>query len=375
MWARAIEQAVEQTKRNIERFGDQFPHVSADGKHYVLNPNTDWTDGFWTGMLWLCYEYTGEKAFRDAAVRTVDSFRQRLQVGTNLDHHDIGFLYSLSSKAGWIVEKDVEARQLTLQAADALMKRWREKPRLIQAWGRENDPENGGRIIIDCMMNLPLLYWAAEQTGDEKYREAAGIHAEKSRRFLVRGDDSSYHTFYFDPATGEAVRGGTHQGYRDGSTWTRGQAWGIYGFALAYRGLGRPEFLETSKRMAKYFIDRLPEDHVVYWDFDVPQVPESKRDSSASAIAACGMLELAGHLGQDDPLKADLMEAVTQSISSLAQNYTPDLDSDEEGLIRRGSYSVRTGLSPDDYTIWGDYYYLEALMRLEKGIPGYWYSR
>ena len=157
MWARAIEQAVEQTKRNIERFGDQFPHVSADGKHYVLNPNTDWTDGFWTGMLWLCYEYTGEKAFRDAAVRTVDSFRQRLQVRTNLDHHDIGFLYSLSSKAGWIVEKDEEARQLTLQAADALMKRWREKSRLIQAWGRENDPENGGRIIIDCMMNLPLL--------------------------------------------------------------------------------------------------------------------------------------------------------------------------------------------------------------------------
>lgn len=375
MWAKAIEQAVEQTKRNIERFGNQFPHVSTDGKHYVLNPNTDWTDGFWTGMLWLCYEYTGEKVFRDAAVRTVDSFRRRLQVRTNLNHHDIGFLYSLSSKAGWIVDKDEEARQLTLQAADALMERWRETPQLIQAWGPENDPENGGRIIIDCMMNLPLLYWATEQTGDAKYREVAGIHAEKSRRFLVRGDDSSYHTFYFDQATGDAVRGGTHQGYRDGSTWTRGQAWGIYGFALAYRGLGRPEFLETSRRMAKYFIDRLPEDHVVYWDFDVPQAPESKRDSSASAIAACGMLELAGHLGPEDPFKAELMDAVTRSISSLALNYTPDRASDEEGLIRRGSYSVRTGLSPDDYTIWGDYYYLEALMRLERGIPGYWYSR
>lgn len=375
MWARAIEQAVEQTKRNIERFGEQFPHVSADGKHYMLNPNTDWTDGFWSGMLWLCYEYTGEAVFRDAAVRTVDSFRRRLEVRTNLNHHDIGFLYSLSSKAGWIVDKDEEARQLTLQAADALMERWRETPQLIQAWGPENDPENGGRIIIDCLMNLPLLYWATEQTGDAKYREVAGIHAEKSRRFLVRGDDSSYHTFYFDQATGDAVRGGTHQGYRDGSTWTRGQAWGIYGFALAYRGLGRPEFLETSKRMAKYFIDRLPEDYVVYWDFDVPQVPESKRDSSASAIAACGMLELAGHLGPEDPFKAELMEAVTRSITSLALNYTPDRTSDEEGLIRRGSYSVRTGLSPDDYTIWGDYYYLEALMRLEKGIPGYWYSR
>lgn len=376
MWAQAIQQAVEQTKRNIERFGEQFPHVSKDGRHYELNANTDWTDGFWSGILWLSYEYTGDRRFRDAAVRTVDSFRRRLEENpASLDHHDIGFLYSLSSQAGWIIEKDEAARQLTLQAADVLLKRWREKPQLIQAWGPENDPENGGRIIIDCLMNLPLLYWAFKQTGEEKYREIAEIHAEKSRRYLVRGDDSSYHTFYFDPLTGDAVRGGTHQGYRDGSTWTRGQAWGIYGFVLAYRALGRPEFLETSKRMARYFIDRVPEDHVVYWDFDAPQVPETKRDSSASAIAAAGMLELIGHMAADDPLRDELQEAVHRSMSSLARNYAPDPASGDHGFIRHGSYSVRGGASPDDYTIWGDYFYLEALMRLEKGLPGYWYGR
>lgn len=375
MWAKAIEQAVEQTRRNIGRFGEQFPHVSKNGRYYELNPNSDWTDGFWSGILWLCYEYTGEDVFRDTAIRTVESFRQRLQDKPSLDHHDIGFLYSLSAKAGWIVEQNEEARRTALESADILMNRWREGPQLIQAWGRENDPENGGRIIIDCLMNLPLLYWAYEQTGEVKYAEVARIHAEKSRRFLVRGDDSSYHTFYFDPVTGDAVRGGTHQGYRDGSTWTRGQAWGIYGFVLAYRALKNSEFLETSKRMAKYFVDRLPVDYVVYWDFDAPQIPETKRDSSASAIASAGMLELMQHLEPHDPLKKQLSAAVVNTLSSLSQNYTPDPASDEQGFIRHGSYSVRSGASPDDYTIWGDYYYLESLMRLEKGIPGYWYSR
>ncbi|MGE7823322.1 glycoside hydrolase family 88 protein [Paenibacillus sp. NPDC093718] len=375
MWAKAIEQAVEQTRRNIGRFGEQFPHVSKNGRYYELNSNSDWTDGFWSGILWLCYEYTGEDVFQDTAIRTVESFRQRLQDKPSLDHHDIGFLYSLSAKAGWIVEQNEEARHTALESADILMNRWREGPQLIQAWGRENDPENGGRIIIDCLMNLPLLYWAYEQTGEVKYAEAARIHAEKSRRFLVRGDDSSYHTFYFDPVTGDAVRGGTHQGYRDGSTWTRGQAWGIYGFVLAYRALKNSEFLETSKRMAKYFADRLPADYVVYWDFDAPQIPETKRDSSASAIASAGMLELMQHLEPHDPLKKQLSDAVVNTMTSLSQNYTPDPASDEQGFIRRGSYSVRSGASPDDYTIWGDYYYLESLMRLEKGIPGYWYSR
>ena len=130
------------------------------------------------------------------------------------------------------MERDPAARDLTLEAADMLMKRWREESGLIQAWGRKGDVNNGGRIIIDCLLNLPLLLWAYEQTNNEEYRRVAKLHAEKSRRFLVRGDDSSYHTFYFDQATGEAIRGGTHQGYNDGSTWTRGQAWGY--MALRY---------------------------------------------------------------------------------------------------------------------------------------------
>ncbi|GLX66657.1 glycoside hydrolase family 88 protein [Paenibacillus glycanilyticus] len=378
MYKKAIEQALQTTKANIERerFGDKFPHVGINSSNqYELIENEGWTEGFWPGILWLSYEYSGNGIYREAAVKTVNSLRNRLQNNWSLDHHDIGFLYSLSSKAQWIVEGNEDARQAAIQAADVLMKRWRGNMNILQAWGREGDPDNGGRIIIDCLMNLPLLHWAYKQTGNESYREVADKHTEASRRYLVRGDDSSYHTFWFDPATGDSHRGGTHQGYKDGSTWTRGQAWGIYGFALAYRYLQKPEYLETAKRLAVYFADRIPEDGVVYWDFDAPQVPETKRDSSASAIAACGMLEVCGFLSDSDPAYNKLMQAVNRSIEGLANDYSTKEEDGAEGLLNRGSYSVRSGSSPDDYTIWGDYFYLEALMRLEKGIPGYWYER
>ncbi|QGQ98157.1 glucuronyl hydrolase [Paenibacillus psychroresistens] len=375
MWKKAIEDTLRITKANIERVGEQFPHVSRGDRKYQLMNNTDWTEGFWSGILWLSYEYSGEAVFREAANRTVESFRQRLAENINLDHHDIGFLYTPSAMAQWILEKDSLAKTTALEAADVLMLRWREKSQILQAWGAKDDLENGGRIIIDCLMNLPLLHWACQQTGDDFYAEVAAIHTEQSRRFLVRGDDSSYHTFYFNQETGDALRGGTAQGYQDGSTWTRGQAWGIYGFALAYRYLKKPELLETSKRLARYFIEHFPSDDVVFWDFSAPQTAETKRDSSASAIAAAGILELIGFLDEQDPERAYFLDAVTRSMVSLSHNYSTAAEEDAEGFLNRGSYSVRGNFSPDDYMIWGDYFYLEALMRLEKNIPGYWYER
>ncbi|RIX59498.1 glucuronyl hydrolase [Paenibacillus nanensis] len=376
MWAQAIEDALRVVSRNIGRFGDRFPRTSTQGDRiYQLTDGSDWTEGFWTGMLWLSYEYSGDPLYRTAAISTLSNFRRRLESRLKLDHHDIGFLYSLSAKAHWIVERDEASRQLAHQAADVLMERWRETPGLLQAWGPKDDPENGGRIIIDCLMNLPLLHWAYQETGRERYRLAAERQTALSRRFLVRGDDSTYHTFYFDLTTGDSIRGGTHQGSRDGSTWTRGQAWGIYGFALAYRYMRQPELLDTTKRLARYFADRLPEDAVVYWDFDVPQTPETKRDSSAAAIAAAGMLELASLLPEGDADRKWLRKTAKTIAASLAAAYSTKDEQDAQGLLNRGSYAVRLGISPDDYVIWGDYFYLETLMRLERGVPGYWYER
>jgi unsaturated chondroitin disaccharide hydrolase len=373
MYKAALEDAVWKTKKNIERFGGLFPHVSNEGI-YELNNNTDWTEGFWSGMLWLCYEYTKDDAFRSAALGTIQSFRNRIDNNIQMDHHDIGFLYSLSSKAQWMIEQDEQAKQMTIEAADLLMKRWRAEGQYIQAWGPKGDSENGGRIIIDCLMNLPLLYWAYEKTGKEEYKKAAVLHADKSRRFLIRGDDSSYHTFYFNPENGEAVRGGTAQGYMDGSTWTRGQAWAIYGFALSYRYTGNPLYLETAKRTAAYFLKHLPEDQVAYWDFNVPVQQDTKRDSSASAIAACGLLEIIGHMEPNDPQCTYFQDAVHRSMRSLIDHYSTIGQADAQGLLMHGSYSVRSGASPDDFMIWGDYYYMEALMRLQNGHKGYWYE-
>lgn len=373
MWSSAIKDAVEKIRKNMDTFGTRFPHVSRDGA-YLLNDNDDWTNGFWSGLLWLCYEYTGDEAFQLGAKRTVEDFHRRFAEKKVLDHHDIGFLYSLSSKAEWIVEKNESARQLTLEAADLLLKRWRPDGGYIQAWGPEGDQQEGGRIIIDCLMNLPLLFWAGQQTGKSRYRDIAIMQAEKTRRYLVRGDDSSYHAFFFDPHTGEPIGGATHQGFTNGSTWTRGQAWGVYGFALAYQYTGDRVYLETSKRMAKYFLKHLPEDHVAFWDFNAPVSADTYRDSSASAIVAAGLLELIGHLDEEDPERTDFEQSLEASMTSLVRNYST-IGKEAEGLLQHGSYHVRGGLSPDDFMIWGDYFYLEALIRMETGSKGYWYER
>ncbi|GIP00386.1 glycosyl hydrolase [Paenibacillus lautus] len=374
-WNAVIERTLHTTKANIARFENRFPHVgNGDGKYQLVN-HTDWTEGFWSGILWLSYEYSKDLCYYEAAVRSVRSFQERLAKNQNLEHHDIGFLYSLSAQAQWIVERDEAAKNTALQAADALMRRWRPSLQFIQAWGPENDPQNGGRIIIDCLMNLPLLCWATEQTGNAAYADAARIHADKSLKFLVRGDGSSYHTFYFDLESGDSVRGGTHQGYRDGSTWSRGQAWGIYGFALAYRYFQEPQYLDAAIRMARYYIDHLPDDHVAYWDFDVLPSALTPRDSSASAITACGMLEIADLLPSDDPRRELFVNAVRRSMVSMVNGYFTDGNPDEEGFLRHGSYFVRGGIAPDDFVIWGDYFFLEALIRLNNGRPGYWYER
>jgi len=371
----AIEKTLETTQRNITRFAEGFPVVSKGDGVYHMTDENGWTEGFWPGILWLSYEYENDAELLKAAVQSTDSLIRRLNAERALDHHDIGFLYSLSAQARWIVEGHEPSRLSALHAADVMMKRWRSRLGVFQAWGPEHDPENGGRIIIDCLMNLPLLCWASEQTGDSNYADCAFLHAEKSLKFLLRGDASSYHTFYFDQATGDAQRGGTHQGYRDGSTWTRGQAWGVYGFALAYRYFQDPRFLDASKKMARYFAEHLPEDGVAYWDFDALQQADTARDSSASAIFACGVLELVEQLPDSDPDRDKLAQAAQHSVHALIETYFTVGAPDEEGFLRRGSYSVRQGFSPDDFTIWGDYFFLEALMRLHRGSSGYWYSR
>jgi len=368
---RAVQEAVAAVARNLAHFVDRYPEPSSRGGIYAAMDNTEWTNGFWTGMLWLAHELSGDAAFRSAADVHVASFdaRQRDRIATN--HHDLGFLYSLSCVAGHKVTGSERAREAALGAARLLMERYFPGAGIIQAWGDLNDPAQRGRMIIDCNLNLPLLYWAGETSGDTRYAAAANRHIEQAARHIVRADGSTYHTYFFDAETGRPREGKTHQGYADDSCWARGQAWGIAGFPLVARYNGDTRLLELSKVLANYFLNRLPPDGICYWDLVFTEGPEP-RDSSAAAIAACGLLELAKNLPLLDPLRAEYERAAAGMVMTLAEHYVNRDAAPGAGLLRHAVYHKPNGVGVDESCIWGDYFYLEALTRLTRIWEPYW---
>lgn len=371
-WNNAIETAVARVEANLSLFPPgRYPGPASFDLVYPTIGNTDWTSSFWTGQLWLAYELTGRDLFRDAALSHVSDFRNRLDERTATDTHDLGFLYTLSGVAAWRLTGDHRARAMALKAADLLMLRYHEKAGILQAWGDLNDPELRGRIIIDCAMNLPLLFWASEQTGNPHYREAAVTHLNRANRFLIRPDASSFHTYYFDTKTGEALRGATAQGYSDQSCWARGQAWGILGLPLNYGYCPDPAILETSRRLAHYFLNRLPDDFVCHWDLVFTSGPEEK-DTSASAIAACGLLELARCLPATDSHRPVYERAAVASLASLARSYTTENHPQSNGLLVEAVYNKPKNEGVNECNLWGDYFYLEGLMRVTRPWRPYW---
>ncbi|ADH97989.1 glycoside hydrolase family 88 protein [Salisediminibacterium selenitireducens] len=365
---------IKRTSRNLKKTGGLYPHVGDDGI-YRLIKNEDWTNGFWSGVLWECYEGSGDSVFLNAAKEETKSFEKRMTDNVVLDHHDLGFLYSLSSKADWIITGDESARLLSIQAADRLLQRWRSVGGYIQAWGNKGDKTEGGRMIIDCLLNLPLLFWATKTTGNSKYEVVARQQAEQTLRYLVRGDGSSYHTFIFNQKTGEPVGGTTHQGSSNGSTWSRGQAWGVYGFALLYRFTKEERYLVKAKEMLDYFLRHQPEQGLISWDFNASQKEEHYTDSSAMAIALCGMLELREWT---DPSESERLDTCINLFIQNLADYALIKEDDPEkvtGLLHHASYYVRGGDVPDGSVIWGDYFFTEAIMRMTDQRTGYWYER
>lgn len=203
---KAMDQVVSGVRLNMEYIKDRFPSPAAKNGTYEVIDNIEWTDGFWTGLLWLCYEYTEDEVFRRQAERNVESFLNRVERRIELDHHDLGFLYSLSCVAGFKLTGSQTAKRAGLLAADKLMERFQEKGGFIQAWGELGAKDNY-RLIIDCLLNIPLLYWASGITGDMRYENAAKRHYVTACNHVIRDDASAYHTFYFDPETGEPGQG------------------------------------------------------------------------------------------------------------------------------------------------------------------------
>ena len=236
--AAALDEAVAQVRVNLPLYTDRCQNHSSVDNLYPACDNTQWTCGFWPGEVWLSYERTGDEAFKTAAMTLVQSFDHRIRNKIEVDHHDMGFLYSPSCVAAYKLTGDETARDAAILAADQLMARFQPKGQFIQAWGAMGAPENY-RYIIDCLLNLPLLYWASEVTGDAKYADIAHRHITTCLANSFRPDGSTYHTFFMNP-DGTPSHGATCQGYKDDSFWARGQAWGVYGSVLSYRYTKNP---------------------------------------------------------------------------------------------------------------------------------------
>lgn len=359
----AISEVLVKIDAMLPRFALTFPAASADGGIYPEVGKVDWTEGFWTGMLWLAWEVTGDNKYREVAENLLDSFEERLNKRIKVDTHDLGFLYLLSCVNAWKLTGDLRARNLGLRAAELLYQRFDTTTGVIQAWGNLNDPARQGRMIIDCNLNIPLLFWAADETGNVSYREAATRHLAQAARYLVREDASTFHTFYMDIHTGKPLRGDTHQGFSDDSCWARGQAWGIYGFALGFSHTGDITQPELARRLAHYFLNRLPDDYVCYWDLIFTEQDHTYRDTSAAAIAACGLAELLKYLPLTDPLRPAYNTAIGLMLRNLRTHYFAH---QQDGLLREGVYNFGRNMGINEPNLWGDYFYFEALIRLSR---------
>ncbi|MCW8114166.1 glycoside hydrolase family 88 protein [Yersinia intermedia] len=365
----AIRDVLDSIDAMLPRFSNTFPAASSQGGRYPTVEKMDWTEGFWTGQLWLAWEVTGQDKYRLVAEGLLDSFEARLDKHINVDTHDLGFLYLLSCVNAWKLTGNQRARELALRAAELLYSRFNHTAGVIQAWGDLRDPARQGRMIIDCNLNVPLLFWAANETGNTQWREAASRHLEQASRYLVREDASTFHTFYMDTHSGQALRGDTHQGFSDTSCWARGQAWGMYGFALGFNDTGNVNLPALSRKLSHYFLNRMPVDYVCYWDLIfTPQNP-AFRDTSATAIAVCALAELLKQLPLTDPIRPAYQNAISLMMRNLHQHY---FAREEDGLLREGVYNYGRSMGINVPNLWGDYYYFEALVRLSQVWTPYW---
>ena len=340
-----------------------IPYKSAEGR-WVTSPydgNSWWTGGFWPGLMWQLWTLTGDEFFRQEARRAEKLLTEEFR-SFRLLNHDVGFMYLLSCGADAKLTGDEQAETDMLHAASLLMGRLNPAG-FIRAW---NEPDRKGYAIIDCMMNLALLYRAGRDTGDPRFRNAAKIHADTTLREFLRENGSVSHIVEFDPETGARVREHPGQGYGPGTQWSRGQAWGLYGFTLAYRHMGDPRYLEAAKRIAANFTAHIREDGLTDCDFCQP-AGEERIDNIAGAIAACGLQELAALTGEKE------WKSQAERLADGMLEHCADWGGEHCGILTRCTASYHDdGAGRHTNIVYGDYFLAEALMKLCGKDPELW---
>lgn len=329
-----------------------------EGGQLKLVGATDWTSGFFPGVLWLLYEGTGEVRWRDEAARFTALVEPAKTLRTT---HDLGFMLNCSFGQGYRLTGSAAYRSVLLTGAATLALRHSDTVGCIRSWdfGTWKYP-----VIIDNMMNLELMLWSSKAGGPARHEAIAISHADRTRANHFRADASSWHVVDYEPATGEVRGRQTHQGYSDGSAWARGQAWGLYGYTMMYRETRQPAYLEQANRIARLIArhPRLPADKVPYWDFDAPDIPSAPRDSSAAAIMASALIELSSF--NDGDSAAEQLGLAEQQLRSLMSSaYSAAGGGNGNFLLMHATGSLPGKSEIDVPLVYGDYYYLEALLR------------
>ena len=320
----------------------------------------------YTGCFWLAYELTGNKFFKECAEKHLATYEWRLDNNVGMNSHDVGFVFSPSCVAAYKLTGNEYAKELALRALDYFYEHSysHEGKFIIRSW-KAWDQGGGCRTMMDSLMNAPLLFWATEVTGDEQYKNAALDHVRTTEKYLIRRDGSSYHHYQFDPKDASPLHGVTLQGNSDESCWSRGHSWGMYGFPIAYSYTGADFITEVHKDIAYFMLNHLPEDNVPYWDYDFTKGNEL-RDASAACISACGMMEMIKMLPDEAEQKSIFKGAAPRLLEAVIDNCSGDTGFEYDGLIHKVTHAKPQGQGFDECAVYGDYFYLDALLRMLK---------
>ena len=365
----ALEKVREKMQWVSEKNRDKIPYTTgADGRYDDRSDESRgwgmddglnwWTNGFWGGIMWLLYQDTGEERYQEIARISERKLEKCFDQYYGL-HHDVGFMYLPTAVADYRLTGNEEGRRIGMHAANLLAGRFNPVGKFIRAWNQNGDNDTRGWAIIDCLLNLSLLYWASEESGDPRFRQIAMMHADTVLANFLRPDGSVCHIVEFDPESGRMVKSYGGQGYGDGSSWTRGQGWAVYGFANSYTHTGKKEYLEAARKVADYCIANLPESGIIPVDFRQPQEP-AWEDSCAACVIACGLLEVARHVSDSEKEKYE--NAAVKILRAIAENradWTENCDAIVQNCT--GAYH-----SPEHHftMVYADYYFIEGLYKL-----------
>ncbi len=330
-----------------------------------------WTNGFWPGYMWLLYVGTKDPVYKETA-ETAEKLLDKAFAEYDHLHHDVGFMWHISAGVNYRLTGNPASRLRALYAADFLAARYNPAGKYVRSWNADSDTDGYNKLIIDSMMNIPMLYWAAQEHKDDRYKQMAMNHADKIIETHIREDGTSHHIVEVDPENGEVFKAFGGQGYELGSSWTRGQAWALYGFILSYIHTGDERYLMVAKRVANSFIACAAQnDWMVPADFRQPEQPKLY-DTTAAACAACGLIEIAKTCTEYD-VKNYLNAAIEllKTIDAKATDYTTDNDN----LLNFGSEAYRADKGArgiNTAIIYGDYFYTEAIYKLKGFEPLFW---